>query len=81
MPKSPTPPPSFHFTPPGASFVGFSAPAFDGMVRTCKRYSRHGRVMRCAKFRKGKGTPPCGGIAKKNLRVGRGPSGGHGCRK
>ena len=74
---------SVKFTPPGPAFYFASPPAafaFDGVARTCVRYSKHGRVMRCAKFRKGRGTPPCGPIARKNIRVGR-PGGKHGCRK
>lgn len=69
------------FTKPGPGAY-IAMPAFDGLVRTCKQYGRaRGGVKRCKKFRKGKGTPPCGPIARKNLRVGRGPAGGHGCRK
>lgn len=67
------------FTPPGPATY-FAAPAFDGYTRTCKQYKRHGRVMRCHKFRKGKGIPPCGAIARKNLRSGRGPTGSN-CHK
>lgn len=73
---------SVKFTPPGPAFY-FATPssfAFDGVHRTCVRYKRTRNGMRCKKYRGGRGTPPCGPIKKKNLRVGR-ATGGHGCRK
>jgi len=49
------------------------AASFDGTKRTCKEYrTARGGVKRCKKFRAGKGTPTCAGLARKNLRVGRG---------
>lgn len=73
---------SVKFTPPGpASYFTAPVASFDGLSRTCKQYGRaRGGVMRCKKFKQGKGTPPCGPIKRKNLRVGRGP-GGTSCRK
>lgn len=43
-----------------AGSVGFGA--FDGQERTCTKFEKaKGGVLRCAKFRKGRGNPVCDG--------------------
>lgn len=76
--------------PKASSFDGF-----DGMKRTCERYSLkrisgHGqasKALRCVKYKKGAGKPPCKGGGRKvkgrspGLLRGSLKSGNPGCRK